>query len=298
MVFEGRCLAGDRTRAVHRLQAVRQKRDAARHGAVLRLPRGGARQAHQERADPGRRRRQHRDPRQDQRRQGAAHHRHLPRSRPGRRPDQQQRQVRRQAARGAVVPAEHAGVVGPDAAADRRLDLLHAPDAGRRQGRRVQLRQEQGAHARRGQQHHHLRRRRRLRRGQGRGQGTGRLPEGPAEVPEARRPHSARRAAGRPSGHRQDLAGQGDRRRGQGAVLLDLRLRLRRDVRRRRRGARARHVRAGQEERALHHLRRRDRRGRPPPRRRPRRRQRRARADAEPDAGRDGRLRDQHSASS
>ncbi len=46
-----------------------------------------------------------------------------------------------------------AAVVGPDAAADRRLDLLHAPDAGRRQGRRVQLRQEQGAHARRGQQH-------------------------------------------------------------------------------------------------------------------------------------------------
>ena len=30
---------------------------------------------------------------------------------------------------------EHAGQLGPDAAADRRLDLLHAPDAGRRQGR-------------------------------------------------------------------------------------------------------------------------------------------------------------------
>ena len=56
---------------------------------------------------------------------------------------------------------------------------------------------------------------------------------------------------------------------------------------------RARHVRAGQEERALHHLHRRDRRGRPPSRRRPRRRQRRARADAEPAAGRDGRLRGQ-----
>ena len=157
---------------------------------------------------------------------------------------------------------------GPILLLDRRLDLLHAPDAGRRQGRRVQLRQVEGAHARRGQQHHHLRRRRRLRRGQGRGQGAGRLPEGPAEVPEARRPDPARRAAGRPSGHRQDAARQGDRRRGQGAVLLDLRLRLRRDVRRRRRGARARHVRAGQEERALHHLRRRDRRRRPPSRRR------------------------------
>jgi hypothetical protein len=44
-------------------------------------------------------------------------------------------------------------------------------------------------------------------------------------------------------------------------------------------------------QRALHHLHRRDRRGRPPARRRPRRRQRRARADAEPAAGRDGRLR-------
>ena len=81
------------------------------------------------------------------------------------------------------------------------------------------------------------------------------------------------------------------RRRGQRAVLHHLGLRLRRDVRRRRREPRARHVRAGQEERALHHLHRRDRRGRPPSRRRPRRRQRRARADAEPAARRDGRLR-------
>ena len=54
---------------------------------------------------------------------------------------------------------------------------------------------------------------------------------------------------------------------------------------------RARHVRAGEEERALHHLHRRDRRRRPASRRRPRRRQRRARADAEPAARRDGRLR-------
>ena len=67
--------------------------------------------------------------------------------------------------------------------------------------------------------------------------------------------------------------------------------RLRRDVRRRRRQPGARHVRAGEEERALHRLHRRDRRGRPPPRRRLRRRQRRARADAEPAPRRDGRLR-------
>ena len=54
---------------------------------------------------------------------------------------------------------------------------------------------------------------------------------------------------------------------------------------------RARHVRAGQEERALHRVHRRNRRRRPPSWRRPGRRQRRARADAEPVAGRDGRLR-------
>ena len=52
------------------------------------------------------------------------------------------------------------------------------------------------------------------------------------------------------------------------AVLHDLRLGLRRDVRRRRRLPGARPVRAGQAEQPVHHLRRRDRRGRPPARRR------------------------------
>ena len=77
------------------------------------------------------------------------------------------------------------------------------------------------------------------------------------------------------------------------AVLLDLRLGLRRDVRRRRRQPRPRPLRAGEAELALHHLHGRDRRRRPPPRRRHGRRSRRARADAEPAAGRDGRLRDE-----
>ena len=76
-------------------------------------------------------------------------------------------------------------------------------------------------------------------------------------------------------------------------VLLDLRLGLRRDVRRRRRLARPRPLRAGQAVEPLHHLHGRDRRGRPPSRRRPRRRPRRARADAEPAPRRDGRLRDE-----
>ena len=67
-----------------------------------------------------------------------------------------------------------------------------------------------------------------------------------------------------PPGTGKTLAGQGHRRRGQGAVLLDLRFRLRRDVRRRRRQPRTRHVRAGQEASAVHHLHRRDRCGRSP----------------------------------
>jgi hypothetical protein len=83
------------------------------------------------------------------------------------------------------------------------------------------------------------------------------------EVPEARRPHPPRRAARRPARHRQDAARQGHRRRGRRAVLLDLRLRLRRDVRRRRREPRARPVQAGPAQLALHHLPRRDRRRRP-----------------------------------
>ena len=62
------------------------------------------------------------------------------------------------------------------------------------------------------------------------------------------------RAAGRPSGHRQDF----DRSRGGGrsqcAVFHHLGLRLCRNVRRRRREPGARHVRAGEKERALHHL--------------------------------------------
>src|SRR4026208_2494499 len=83
----------------------------------------------------------------------------------------------------------------------------------------------------------------------------------------------------------------GDGRRDESSVLLDLRLGLRRDVRRRRRGAGARHVRAGEEARAVHRVHRRDRRGRPAARRGARRRQRRARADAQPAAGGDGRVR-------
>ncbi len=74
-------------------------------------------------------------------------------------------------------------------------------------------------------------------------------------------------------------------------VLLDVGIRFRRDVRGRRREPRARSVRAGEGARAVHHLHRRDRRGGPSSRRRARRRSRRARADAQPAARGDGRLR-------
>ena len=185
-----------------------------------------------------------------------------------------------------------AGVVAAVHRADRRVDLPVAADAGRgRQGARLRQVARQASH--RGARARHLRGRRRRRRGQAGPAGDRRVPARSRQVPEARRPHPARRAAGRPARHRQDAARPRHRRRGERAVLHHFRLRLRRDVRRRRREPRARHVRAGEEERAVHHLHRRDRRGRPPSRRRPRRRQRRARADAQPAAGRDGRLRGQ-----
>ena len=75
-------------------------------------------------------------------------------------------------------------------------------------------------------------------------------------------------------------------------VLQPQRLRLRRDVRRRGRGAGARPLRPGPGEGAQHHLHRRAGRARQGARRElARRRPRRARADAEPAPGRDGRLR-------
>ena len=139
----------------------------------------------------------------------------------------------------------------------------------------------------------HLPRRRGGRRG---GPGTTRdqgVPGKPEEVPGARRPDPEGRAALRSARHRQDPARPRRRRRGGRAVLLDLRLGLRRDVRRRRRQPRPRPLRAGEAELPLHHLHGRDRRRRPPPRRRHGRRPRRARADAEPAPRRDGRLRDE-----
>ena len=203
----------------------------------------------------------------------------------GERPDRREGQVRQRLAHRAHL---HPAVRDLPAV----LAVHHQPDAGRRVEGHV-LRQVAREADVRGRAEDHLpRRRRRGRGGRGAPRDQG-VPREPQEVPGAGRANPEGRAALRPAGHRQDAARARRGRRGRRAVLLDLRLGLRRDVRGRRRLARARPLRAGQAEQPLHHLHGRDRRRRPPPRRRPGRRPRRARADAEPAAGRDGRLRDE-----
>jgi hypothetical protein len=91
-------------------------------------------------------------------------------------------------------------------------------------------------------------------RGQGRASGDYRIPARAAEIPEAGRPHSQGSAADRTSGNGQDPAGASHRRGSQRAVLFHFGLGLCGDVRGRGRQPRARPVRAGQEECAVHHL--------------------------------------------
>ncbi len=143
---------------------------------------------------------------------------------------------------------------------------LHAaPDAaGREPG--VRLRQVQGEAARGRHAEDHLRRRRRVRRGQAGARGDHRFPQGPAEVPAPGWPAAEGCAARRAARNGQDAPRQSRGGRGGTAVLLDVGIRFRGDVRRRRRLAGARSVRAGQGARAVHHLHRRNRRRRAPPR--------------------------------
>ncbi len=198
-------------------------------------------------------------------------------------------QVQRQGP--AAEPARLAG--GDDPAVHHHRGDLPVPDepgAGRRRPGDA-VRQVQGQADQQGHAEDHLRRRRRLRggdRGARRDQG---VPPGAGQVPGRRGEDPQGRAALRPARHRQDPARPRGRRRGRRAVLLDLRLGLRGDVRRCRRLPGARPVRAGQGERPGDRLHRRDRRRRPAPRRRHGWRPRRARADPQPAARRDGRLR-------
>ena len=167
--------------------------------------------------------------------------------------------------------------------------VLHAAHG--RRGRHHVVRPQQGQDLRRGRRQGRLQGRRRRRRGRAGAARDRRVPEDAEEVHDARRPDSQGRAAGRPARHRQDAAGARGGRRGQGAVLQPERLGVRRDVRRRRRGAGARPVRPGRSQGAVHRLHRRARRARQGAVAEPGRQPRRARADAQPAAVRDGRLR-------
>src|SRR2546430_1610388 len=120
--------------------------------------------------------------------------------------------------------------VGADAPLHRRLDLLHAPDAGRWREGAVVRQGPRATHLGEAEQGH-LPGRRGRRRGQGGAAGDHRLPQGPAEVSEARRQDSEGRSSRWSARNRQDAARQGDRRRGERAVLLHLGLGLCREDR-------------------------------------------------------------------
>ena len=100
----------------------------------------------------------------------------------------------------------------PAAPRHRRLHLLHdAPGPGHQQPGPV-VRQEPRPDVPRQQDGRHVQRRGRRRRGQDGAPGSRRVPQVPGEVQLARRPHPARRPAGRTSRHRQDADGARRRR--------------------------------------------------------------------------------------
>ena len=114
-----------------------------------------------------------------------------------------------------------------------------------------------------------LRRRRGGGRGEGGAPGDRQLPQGPEAVRAAGGADAEGGAPRRSPGDGEDAAGARGGGGGGRPVLLDQRLRVRRDVRRRGGGAGARPVRAGAEEGPLHHLHRRARRPGKGPGRRP-----------------------------
>ena len=193
--------------------------------------------------------------------------------------------------RAAGQMVDGAAGLGPSDPADHRaLDVLLPPD-GRRRGRHHVVRPQPRQDLRRRRRQGQLRGRRRRRRSRRRAARDRRVPEDPEEVHDARRPHSEGRAARRPARHRQDAARPRRRRRSEGPLLQPERIGVRRDVRRRRRGARARSVPPGRSQGAVHRLHRRARRARQGPHAVADGRPRGARADAEPAARGDGRLR-------
>ncbi len=173
----------------------------------------------------------------------------------------------------------------------RDLDVRDPPHGSRRARRRHADRQEPRQNLCREGDQGHLCRCRRGRRGQGGARRNRQFPEGPQGLRTPRRASAERGLAGRPAGHRQDLARPRRRRRGRGPVFFDFRLGICRDVCRRRRRPGARPVRPGPPARAGDHLYRRTRRARPGPRPVRRRRPGRKGPDPEPAFGRARRLR-------
>ena len=184
-----------------------------------------------------------------------------------RRPDGAAEEVRR-ADRGRSAEAQraagHARHRDPARAADRRHPAVRdEPVAGwRRSGDAV--RSQQAQDRQQGRAEDDVRRRRRCRRGDRGAAGGQGLSAAPGEVPGDGGEDPPRRAAVRPSRNRQDPARPRGRRRGGGAVLLDLGVGLRRDVRRGRCGPGARSVRASEGQRPGDRVHRRDRRRRSP----------------------------------
>ena len=176
-------------------------------------------------------------------------------------------------------------------APDHRVLRLDAAPRQRRDGQRDADRAIAGKDLLSRQAQHHVRRRRRLRRREAGDPRGRRLLEDARAVPRHRCAHPQGRAARRASRHGQDADREGRRGRGRRAVPVGHGVRLHGDVRRRRRIAGARPLPERAEAGPGDHLRGRDRLDRTQARRRPRRRPRRARADPQPDALRDGRLR-------
>ena len=216
------------------------------------------------------------------------------RGRTGRRAQQGQRRDRGRPADPQRLPVD-ADHRLPAGAADRRDPSLRDEPSQGGGGRVMQFGQGTRQARHQGPAEDDVRRRRRCRRGDRGAPGGQGVPRRTRRSSRrwARRSRAACCCSGRPGSGKTLLARAVAGEAGVPFYSI-IGLGLRRDVRRRGRRPRPRPVRAGQGERAGDRVHRRDRRRRAPPRRRPRRRARRARTDAEPAAGRDGRVRPAH----